>query len=171
MYIVILAVTLSVMSAACSAAPETETDITQLEKQLSRFERISFHPNLLPLILKNKDFIGLADGQVVQLKHWRDENYRPMVDAMNTIIRYRILFEEAALSPMVTADQLKKMQARIFELQRQVLDYKLSCRANILQTFNQDNWDGFYIIAADSGLSIPSETIATEFARFENADR
>lgn len=42
-------------------------------------------------------------------------------------------------------------------LHQKVLDYKLSCRANIHNTFTQQNWDDFFVVLAEAGYAIPSD--------------
>jgi hypothetical protein len=49
------------------------------------------------------------------------------------------------------------MQNEIFRLQREVLQYKLSCRERILQTFNDENWISFFMVLAEenTGFTVP----------------
>ena len=108
-----------------------------MDKQLERLNKVNFHPNLLPIILRNSDFMGLTTEQVTAFKTWGKTNFKPMVAVMNEVIRKRIEFEEAALSPSVSAETLRDKQEAIFQLHRKLLDYKLSCRENIVQTFNE----------------------------------
>jgi hypothetical protein len=46
------------------------------------------------------------------------------------------------------------MQNEIFRLQRAMLEHKLSCRELVINTFNRNNWDGFFLILADKEISI-----------------
>ena len=82
-----------------------------------------------------------------------------MLNAMKQIARKRIEIKQAALSPSVSSARLQQMQNEIFRLQREVLDYKLSCRDHVLQTFNEENWISFYMVLADEdiGVSVPVE--------------
>ncbi len=130
--------------------------MTDYQQQLDRLDKLNFHPNLLPLILKNKDYLELTSKQLASFRAWRRENAKPMFAAMNEIIRLRIEFKEAALSPDVSADDLRQKQQQIFALHQQVLDYKLSCRENILNTFNEKNWEDFFVVLAEEGYAIPA---------------
>jgi hypothetical protein len=49
------------------------------------------------------------------------------------------------------------MQNEVFRLQREVLEYKLSCRDLIVNTFNSKNWEGFFLVLAEEeiGVNIP----------------
>jgi len=51
-----------------------------------------------------------------------------------------------------------------------LLDYKLSCRNNIVQTFTKENWEGFLMVLAEEGFAIPDTAGSAEFATF-NTDR
>ena len=82
---------------------------------------------------------------------------------MDEIISKRIKIKEAALSPDISAARLIQMQNEIFRLQRQMLNYKLSCRDLVINTFNSANWEEFFLVLADMemGLTLP-ETTMTE---------
>ena len=154
------------ISCACLAEPDNDKTAVEMAKQLERLNKVNFHPNLLPLVLRNSDFMALTPEQVETFKAWGKTNFKPMVAVMNEVIRQRIEFEEAALSPSVSADSLGRKQEEIFQLHRKLLDYKLSCRENIVQTFNEENWEGFMMVLGDEGFPIPGETGAAEFASF-----
>jgi len=153
-------------SCACLAEPDNNQEILEMEKQLERLNKVNFHPNLLPIILRNSDFMALTPQQVATFKAWGKTNFKPMVAVMNEVIRKRIEFEEAALSPSVSADTLRDKQEAIFQLHRKLLDYKLSCRENIVQTFNEENWDGFMMVLGEEGFPIPGHVDMVEFATF-----
>ena len=138
-------------------------EIKQYQQQLERLDKLNFHPNLLPLILRHKDYLELTPEQIAAFRAWRKKNADPMFAAMNEIIRARIAFKEAALSPDVSADDLRQQQQQIFALHQQVLDYKLSCRENILDTFNAQNWEDFFVVLAEEGYAIPASSRTGDF--------
>ncbi len=154
------------LSFSCFAESEDSNTILEMENQLEHLNKINFHPNLLPIILKNSDFIALTPQQVSAFKGWGKTNFKPMVATMNKILRERIAFQEAALSPSVSADTLRKKQEAIFQLHRKLLDYKLSCRENIIQTFNEENWEGFMMVLGEEGFPIPDNAGTSDFAAF-----
>jgi hypothetical protein len=137
--------------------------IKQYQQQLERLDKVNFHPNLLPLILKHKDYLELTPEQITAFRAWRKENAEPMFAAMNEIIRARIAFKEAVLTPDVSADDLRQKQQQIFALHQRVLDYKLSCRENILNTFNAQNWEDFFVVLAEEGYAIPASSHTSDF--------
>lgn len=139
--------------AASTPGPKERLSVERLE-QLSS---ISFHPALLPIILKNRDFIGLTDSQVEVFRTWQRENAKKMIAEMNEIISKRAYFRRAAITPSVSADALRALQQEIFRLQMRVLNYRLTCRENMLKTFNKDNWAAFLIVLADEGYAIPDD--------------
>lgn len=129
----------------------------EMESYIVKLDKVNYLPNLLPMILKNKDFIGLTDDQVAYLDDWRKKNRAPMLAAMKDITKKRIEMKEAALSPNISSARLIQLQNEIFRLHREVLEYKLSCREHIVRTFNNENWSSFFLVLAgeDIGTSIP----------------
>ncbi|NNJ96595.1 MAG: hypothetical protein HKP12_05490 [Gammaproteobacteria bacterium] len=146
---------------ATSAEGIDHQEIKQYQQQLERLDKVNFHPNLLPLILKHKDYLELTPEQIAAFRAWREKNAKSMIAAMDEIIRARIAFREAALSPDVSADDLRQKQRQIFALHQQVLDYKLSCRENILNTFNAQNWEDFFVVLAEEGYAIPTSSASS----------
>jgi hypothetical protein len=156
------------LSCSCFAQPENEPTTSDADDQLERLSKVNFHPNLLPIILKNSDYMELTAEQVAVFKAWGKANFKPMVATMNEIIRKRIEFKEAALSPSLSAEALRGRQEEIFQLHRKLLDYKLSCRENIFKTFSKENWEGFIMVLGEEGFSIPDTAGAAEFATFHS---
>ena len=150
------AILLAGLATHTDALPVDDQAVIQYQQQLEKLDRVNFHPNLLPLILKHSDYLELSAEQVSAFETWRTINAKPMFAAMNEIIRKRIEFREAALSPDNTAEDLRRMQQAIFGLHQKVLDYKLSCRENIMKTFTAQNWDDFFVVLAEEGYAIPS---------------
>ena len=134
-----------------------ERKTLDIESSIEKLDKINYLPNLLPVILKNRDFIGLTEDQVANLEQWRKTNKKPMLAAMKEIAYKRVEIKQAALSPTVSAARIQQMQNDIFRLQREVLDYKLSCRDHIVRTFNDENWISFFMVLADEniGVSVP----------------
>ena len=152
------------LSYNCFAQPENDETVSDMDKQLERLSKVNFHPNLLPIILNNSDYIDLTAEQVAVFKAWGKTNFKPMVATMNEIIRKRIEFKETALSPSVSAETLRSQQEEIFHLHRKLLDYKLSCREIIVRTFTKENWDGFLMVLGEEGFAIPDTAGVAECA-------
>lgn len=152
-----LSIILIVTSLSCLADPIQVPQEDKLYEHAQKLDKISFLPNMLPIIIENRDFIGLTDAQVNALKEWRAQNQKPMFATMEEIARKRIEIMEHALAPNVSAARLQQMQNHIFRLQRKVLEYKLSCREHVVKTFTDENWNSFYMILADRelGVSMP----------------
>ena len=141
---------------ALAGSGRDDVSILEVERQqMEHLSKADFHPNLLPVILRNSDFIGLTETQEHRLRSWRKDNFTPMLAAMNAVLMKMIEFQEAALTKSVNRDRLEMMQEEIFALQKTVLDYKLSCRENIINSFTAENWDNFYIVLSDTGYSLP----------------
>ena len=128
-----------------------------LELAIQKLDKVNYLPQLMPIIHNNKDFIGLTQKQVNDLDNWRKTNKAPMVAAMREIVRKRVDIKQAALSPTVSSAHIIQMQNSIFRLQREVLEYKLSCREQIVKTFNDENWISFFMVLADEdmGITVP----------------
>lgn len=142
------------MSFAGSAPDQEQLDINS---SIEKLDKINYLPNLLPVILNNKDFIGLTEEQIGKLEDWRRENRQPMLAAMKQAAVKRVEIKQAAITPTISSARLQQMQNDIFRLQRQILEYKLSCRDNVVRTFNDENWTSFFMVLADEdiGVSVP----------------
>jgi len=156
---IIISIWLGAYLSAGIADPVVQQTMKEYQVELDRLDKVNFHPNLLPLILRHKDYLELTQAQIDAFRGWREANAEDMFAAMNAIIRKRIEFKEAALSPDVSADDLRQKQQEIFALHQEVLDYKLSCRENILNTFNAQNWEDFYVVLAEEGYAIPETEV------------
>ena len=147
---------ISVISSAVAATNNDEIRIDR-HKYIEKLDEINFLPSLLPVILENSDIIELSDKQVETLLEWRKVNRDDVIAAMNEIARKRVEIKEDALSPDISSARLIQMQNEVFRLQRIVLEYKLSCRDLVISTFNENNWEGFYLVLAENemGMTIP----------------
>jgi hypothetical protein len=139
------------------AEPSAEQLRFDLDHAIDKLDKINYLPNLLPIIIKNKEFIGLSQKQVDDFDEWRKTNSAPMLAKMQKITSKRIEIKQAALSSTVSSSRLIQMQNEIFRLQREVIEYKLSCREHIIRTFNNRNWINFYMLLADEnvGIAVP----------------
>ena len=154
---ILLTLTLLIASQSGFSGPTPGQKELDIDTYIEKLDNISHLPDLLPVILNNKDFIGLTDEQIENLEHWRKENRGPLLTVMKQAARKRVEIKQAALSPTVSSARLQQMQNDIFRLQREILEYKLSCRDNVVRTFNNENWDSFFLVLAgeDIGVSVP----------------
>jgi len=151
----LLALAIAAFTAGSSPALGAAGPVDDLDRQLAQLAPTTFHPNLLPVILRNADMIGLSDSQIAGLRAWRAKYAPPMVKAMKAVARARIAFQTAALASTTSDETLRKFQDQIFAMQRKVLDYKLACRDNIARSFTQENWENLYLALAVEGSTIP----------------
>ena len=144
-----------------SASATLSNNQRDIEQHIEKLKQINFLPNLLPVIINNSDILELSDEQLNKLLTWRDTNRENVIATMNEIISKRIKIKEAALSPDISAARLIQMQNEIFRLQRQMLNYKLSCRDLVINTFNSANWEDFFLVLAnmETGLTSPEATM------------
>ena len=155
--LILLTISVLFITQPVNAEPTVEQKRHDLDHAIKKLDKINFLPNLLPVIIDNRDFIGLTQEQVDDLDQWRKTNRAPMLSAMHTIADKRIEMKQAALSPTVSSSRMIQMQNEIFRLQREVIEHKLSCREKIIQTFNDENWISFFMVLADEdvGIAVP----------------
>ena len=144
-------------SGADEAAAPSDLDLIDWDlakQQMSMLSQMGYHPFLMPLIMENRDAIGLTNEQVKVFREWRNKNRVPLIHAMNRIIQERVAFQRIALNPKTSEEVLFAKQEEIFKLHRKVLKYQLSCRRNILDTFDDEQWDNFRFVLIESGYSL-----------------
>ena len=126
-----------------------------LEKERTKMlSQMGYHPFLMPLIMENRDAIGLSDEQVKVFRAWRSKNRVPLLHAMNQIIQERLAFQRIALNPKTSEEVLLAKQEEIFKLHKKVLKYQLSCRRSILDTFTDEQWDEFRFVLTENGYAL-----------------
>lgn len=123
-------------------------------ERMKKLSPMGYHPFLMPLIMQNRDFIELDKEQIAAFKKWRDKNRVPLLHTMNKIIDERNKFHKLSLSPLTSEDVLRTKQEEIFKLQKKVLEYQLSCRRNILDTFTPEQWDNFRFVLNENGYEV-----------------
>ncbi len=140
-----------------TATAEFSNGKDHIEPYVEKLDKINFLPGMLPVIIENSDAIELTDQQLDTLLAWRKANRDLLAETRNKIVRKRVAIKEAALSPEVSSARLIQMQNKIFRLQREMLEHKLSCRELVINTFNRNNWEGFFLILADKeiGVTLP----------------
>ena len=153
--IVSLAILFLVMTPYVWAVEQQPYQITEdeIDNKLPYLDKISYIPGLLPILLKNRDYLELTPQQVELFQHWRKENSKPMYSKMKEIVRGRSEFIDASLNPEVTPEELIERQKSLFKLEEEVLAYKLSCRKNIISTFTKQQWENLYFLLNELQVS------------------
>lgn len=123
-------------------------------ERMKKLSPMGYHPFLMPLIMRNRDFIELDKDQIRAFKKWRDKYRVPLLHTMNKIISERNKFHKLSLSPLTSEDVLRTKQEEIFKLQKKVLEYQFSCRRNILDTFTEEQWDNFRFVLNENGYEV-----------------
>lgn len=131
-------------------------DWGKAKKQMAMLSQMGYHPFLMPLIMENRDAIGLSNAQVKVFREWRNKYRVPLIHAMNRIIQERTAFQRIALNPKTSEEVLRAKQEQIFKLHKKVLEYQLSCRRNILDTFTDEQWEEFRFVLTESGYDLDS---------------
>jgi len=123
-------------------------------ERMKMLSQMGYHPFLMPLIMENRDAIGLSNEQIKVFRAWRSKNRVPLLHAMNQIIHERQVFQRISLNPRTSEEVLLAKQEEIFKLHKKVLKYQLSCRRNILDTFTEEQWDEFRFVLTESGYEL-----------------
>jgi hypothetical protein len=157
----------AIMLLACggaTAATDTASDTVNSDLDLIDWElakermkllsQMGYHPFLMPLIMGNRDIIGLSNEQVKVFREWRNKYRVPLIHAMNRIIQERIAFQRIALNRRTSEEVLLAKQNEIFKLHEKVLKYQLSCRRTILDTFTDEQWDNFRFVLTENGYTL-----------------
>lgn len=140
--------------AATDEAPQDDLDLIDwklAQQRMSMLSQMGYHPFLMPLIMENRDMLGLTKQQIGAFKDWRNKYRVPLIHSMNQIINERVAFQRIALNPNTSEDVLLAKQSEIFKLHRKVLKYQMSCRRNILDTFTEEQWDNFRFLLVENG--------------------
>jgi hypothetical protein len=123
-------------------------------QRMKMLSQMGYHPFLMPLIMDNRDIIGLSNEQVRVFRDWRNKYRVPLIHLMNRIIEERIAFQRIALNPRTSEEVLRAKQSEIFRLHERVLHYQLSCRRAILDTFDDEQWDNFRFVLIENGYTL-----------------
>ncbi len=155
-YSIIFAILITFNTTIGTVFAETGTKNYKIDQHqyIEKLNKIDFLPSLLPVIIENSDVIELTNEQLQALLEWRTKNREKLIATMNKVARKRIEIKEAALSPDVSSARLIQMQNDVFRLQREVLNYKLSCRDLVKNTFNRDNWEDFFLVLAEEEMGV-----------------
>jgi hypothetical protein len=140
--------------APAAVQPAAPIDPEQAEKQMETLSQLGYHPFLMPLIMENQDAIGLTQEQVQVLRDWRSKYRVPLLHTMNRILGERIRFQRIALNRDTSEFVLRAKQEEIFRLHQKVLEYQLSCRRTILDTFTDEQWDNFAFVLTEHGYAL-----------------
>lgn len=132
-----------------STHPLSNEEWEQVEKNLTLIDSLNYIPTLLPVIMRNQDTLQLTQEQLDHFREWRKENYVPMVNTMNEIIKARIDIKKASLNANVSAEELQAMQDEAHALQKKLMSIKLSCRTMLVKSFTDEQWDNFAFVVSD----------------------
>ncbi len=121
-------------------------------ERMKRVSPMGYHPFLMPLIMRNRDFIELDDDQIRAFRKWSKKYRIKLLHTMDKIIYERNRFHKLSLNPHTSEEVLRTKQQEIFRLQQKVLEYQFSCRRNILDTFNEEQWDNFRFVLNENGF-------------------
>ena len=132
-----------------STHPLSNEEWMHVEKNLAMIDSLNYIPTLLPVIMRNQDALQLTQKQLDHFRAWRKENYVPMVNTMNDILKARIEIKKASLDASVSGEELQAMQDQAHALQKKLMSIKLSCRTMLVKSFTEEQWDNFAFVVSD----------------------
>jgi hypothetical protein len=132
-----------------STHPLSNEEWIHVEKNLAMIDSLNYIPTLLPVIMRNQDALQLTQKQLDHFRAWRKENYVPMVNTMNDILKARIEIKKASLDASVSGEELQAMQDQAHALQKKLMSIKLSCRTMLVKSFTEEQWDNFAFVVSD----------------------
>lgn len=130
--------------------PLSDEDWKVVMEKITLLDDAVFIPSLLPTIMRNRDALQLTDEQLKRLYHWRKNHYMEMVNIMNLVIEKKVQFSIESLSSTTSKTHLLEFQQEIHQLQRELLRIRLSCRAILIETFTDEQWENFEFIVSDN---------------------
>lgn len=137
------------MASHDSTHPLSNEEWKHVEKNLTLIDSLNYIPTLLPVIMRNQDALQLTQEQLDHFREWRKENYVPMVNTMNEIIKARIEIKKASLDANISGEALQAMQDEAHALQKKLMSIKLSCRSMLVKSFTEEQWDNFAFVVSD----------------------
>lgn len=144
-----LALPASLAAAAAEAAQGgllSEAEWETVGQRVALLDRIAYIPSVLPVIMRNRQVLGLSDVQVAQFRTWYRSHYDEMVALMNEIIARRLELSRSALDPRIDSSQLLSDQQAILGMQEDLLRLRLSCRDLMVATFTPEQWNNFAFV-------------------------
>lgn len=129
--------------------PLSDEEWEEVMGKISLLNEAVFIPSLLPVIMRHRDALQLTEEQLGRLYNWRKDHYVEMVNIMNAVIEKKVQFSIESLSNTTTEARLLVFQQEIHQLQRELLKIRLSCRAILMETFTDEQWENFEFIVAD----------------------
>lgn len=132
-----------------SEHPLSNDEWQEVMEKVSLLDNAVLIPSLLPVLMTNRDALGLNDEQFERLHRWRREHYVNMINLMNEVIEKRVRFRIESLSASVSDEHLVAFQEEIQYLERDLLKIRLSCRAIIMETFSREQWEMLEFLVAD----------------------
>jgi hypothetical protein len=132
-----------------SEHPLSVSDWKEVMSNAMLLEDSGLMPDLLPMIMRNRDALQLTNEQLNTFHTWRKENYVNTINLMDLITEKKVRFRIESLSSDVSSEHLLATQNEIQALQRELLKLKLSCRQLVMTTFSDEQWKNLSLIAAD----------------------
>lgn len=96
-------------------------------------------PNLMKIVNKQGDQLGLSDDQAKQLAAWRESNMKPMHARAERVMALEAELKQAALDGKPKAE-LMGMASRIMTERTQIIATKADCRDNLKRVLSPEQF-------------------------------
>ncbi len=99
-------------------------------EQMAMVRHANPMPNLMLVVEKHQDALGLDERQKKALADWREKMRPRMMEKVKQVVRLEKEIERAALSG-ASDRTIRELMARLFQVRGAIIRQKLACRDNM----------------------------------------
>ena len=109
-------------------------------EQMKLMRHVNPMPNLMMVVVQNKDQLDLSEEQDAALQQWRSENHPRMMKMAEQVVSLEKKLGEEALAG-ATGAVLQEISAEIFNIRGAIIKGKLACRNTMHSILNEEQWN------------------------------
>lgn len=115
-------------------------DMDMTTEQMKLIRHVNPMPNLMMVVIKNKEQLILSEEQDAALKEWRSNNHPQMMKMAKQVVTLEKKLAEEALAGASGAE-LQQISSEIFNVRGAIIKGKLACRNYMHDILNQEQWN------------------------------
>ena len=127
-----------IVAAALSMSSFSFADMTPEQARL--IHHANPMPNLMMVVNKNKDELGLSEEQATALKEWHSKNQPNMMQMAKQVMTLEKKLSDEALAG-ASGSVLQQITSEIFKVRGTIIKTKLACRNNMHDVLNEEQWN------------------------------
>ncbi len=109
------------------------------QQRMKMIHHVNPMPNLMQVIIRQGDKLGLSADQAAALKKWHSENAPRITQLAREILALEKKLHDEALAG-ASGDELQKLADDSFRLRNEIMKIKLACRNNMHSVLNKEQW-------------------------------